>query len=351
MAEVTIKYKIHEMAEAFPLPTPDEYAALKANVQAVGFINPKVMWRDKKGATWLIDGRTRDRIETELDKAGIYSAANGANLSCTVVFFEGTESEAVEYVRGLNLLRRSLTSAQRAAVAVLSGGMYARYRTKESGSELVDPEEETGDRAERLAKEAGTNRQYVFDCEKLNTDQPDLLQRVLAGTLSIPNAKKIAARRAAGLSDEPDPNEPPVTVEADPEPEEVLDAFKNPVLKELRAAFMFREKVRAAKATVKKLVAELESACEGDGGKNVSYQTIKAEAGNVVRHLEDHMPHAPCPYCSGTGKSAQAGEEKKKCPECKGRKWFDRIQWKAVPEDLRKMFEAPDTGADYGSGS
>jgi len=337
-----IHYRIHEMAAAFPLPSADEYAAIKDNGKKFRFIYPKVFWRDEKDNVWLIDGRTRDRIETEFTKAGEEEAENGHPLKCPAVFFKGTASEAVNYVRGLNLSRRAMNSGQKAAAAILSGALYRQYKAKEDGLDLdEDSEEEIGDMATRVAKEAGTNRAYVFDCAKLHRENPDLLQRVLAGGddgLSIPNAKKIAKRRADGLPDEePEAGDEPVEVAPENGPEAVLDGLGNEVPEDLRNVFLFRAAVKAAKKQIRAAVNGIEAESEKPGAKNLSIQTVKADANNVVRHLEDHQPHAQCPYCSGTGKDAD--NPQKKCGQCKGRKFLDRIQWKQVPAELRALYE------------
>ena len=341
--EVTavIKYRVHDMAAAFPLPSADEYAAIKDNVKQFGFIYPKVFWKDGKGDVWLIDGRTRDRIETEFDKAGVEKADSGAALKCAAVFFSGTEAEAVTYTRGLNLTRRSMSSGQKAASAILSGMLYRQYKAKEDGKDIAEEAaEEIADMASRVAKEAGTNRAYVFDCAKLNSENPDLLQRVLGGDLSIPNAKKVAGRRKDGLPDEVEEGgEKPVEVAVDDGPEVILDGLKNPVADDLRAVFKCRAVVKAAKKAAKTIVDEVEEVADQPGGKNISFQTVKSDVNNAVRHLEDHQPHAPCPYCSATGKAGDPDKPNAKCPKCKGRKWLDRLQWKEVPPELRAIFE------------
>lgn len=339
--EEVIKYRIHDMAAAFPIPNAEEYAAIKASVEQVGFIYPRVFWRDAKDDVWLIDGRTRDRIETELAKAGKTEAANGRELKSRAVFFTGTESEAVSYVRGLNLSRRAMNSGQKAAAAILSGDLYRKYKLKEDGKDEVDDtEEDAGDMATRVAREAGTNRAYVFDCAKLHRENPDLLQRVLAGDLSIPNAKKIAGRRKDGLPDEPDEDgEEPVEVAPDDGPEVILDGLRNEVAPELVDVFKFRAVVKAAKKSVNVALDAVDGAGDGAGAKNISIQTLKSDANNFIRHMEDHQPHAPCPYCSGTGKAGDPDNPQKRCGECKGRRFLDRLQWKQVPPELRALYE------------
>lgn len=342
MAE-KLTYRVHDMASVFPLPTPEEYAAIKANVQQIGFIFPKVMWKDEKGATWLIDGRTRDRVETELSKAGVEKAENGKSLTCPVAMFSGTEADAVDYVRGINLTRRAMTPAQKAAAAILSGSLSRMYKLKAEGRDVSDDSEEEGDTATRLADQAGTNRAYIFDCQKLYKENPDLLQNVLSAAMSIPEAKKVAGRRKEGLPDKPpEAGETPIAVEPQPakKEEEIYDGLKNVVHEDQVAAFKIRDQVRAHRKVLNTLIASIEADCEAPGGKMFSLQAMKSDLSNCRRHLEDHQPHAPCPYCSGTGRDPeQPPDGRKKCNKCKGRKWMDRLQWKEVPAELRAIFE------------
>jgi hypothetical protein len=339
--EEVFKYRVHEMAAAFPLPSADEYAAIKESVIERGFIYPKVFWRDGRGDVWLIDGRTRDRIESELLKAGTTEAKDGTEIKCRAAFFNGTEADAVRYVRALNMSRRAMTSGQKAAAAILCGDLYRRYKMKEEGKEAVeDAAEDEGDMATRVAKEAGTNRAYVFDCARLHRDHPDLLLEVLSGSKSIPVAKKVAARRSQGLPDEePEGGAEPVEVAPEGGPDVMLDGLRNEVPDDLRSVFAFRGVVKTARKAINKALEDVKDAADGPGARNVSLQTVRADANNMVRHLDDHQPHAPCPYCSGTGKAGDAEQPDKKCGHCKGRRYLDRLQWKEVPAELRALYE------------
>jgi hypothetical protein len=339
------------MAAAFPTPTTEEYGSTKASIEQVGFIYPLVLWRDVKGDNWLIDGRTRERIDNEFRRAGKTHAENGAELKPVFTFFKGTEAEAVRYVTGLNLTRRSLNSAQRAAAAVAAGALLRRYAAKGDGKDLAEEvKEEAGDMATRVAAEYKTNREYMFSCSKLYEANHDLFQRVLGGTLSIPSAKKVAARRAQGLSDEPEEGgEPEVQVAPDKKKDKILDGLKNEVAEDLVPIFELREVVKSVKKKIKSGLDEIDEVSEKSGAKNISMQTVKADVNNIIRHLEDHMPHAPCPYCSGTGKDPEGDSPNKRCGNCKGKKFLDRIQWKQVPDELRALFEKKEDGSDYGN--
>lgn len=350
----TLVYRVHPMAEIFPVPTPEEYAAIKEDVLQRGFINPAVHWLDKDGQSWLIDGRTRDRIASEFEKAGVKKAANGSDIELSRVKFRGTEADAVKYVRALNMQRRAMDSNQKAAAAVLSGDLFNRYKAKEDGVDLADLEqqEDEGDEATRIAKETGTNRTYYFDCKRIHKKHPHLVLAVLSGLYKITEAKKRAARLDQGLPEEPEEGGiEPVEVEPEkPTGETLLDGLRNIVAPELVPTFRFRTVVKEARKSINDALEKIKEAVEEVGGKNVSFQTIRADANNVIRHMEDHQPHAPCPHCSGTGKSGDPDNPDAKCGHCKGRRYFDRVQWNNAPAELRAMFETKGKGdgSDYG---
>jgi hypothetical protein len=340
-----IVYKVHQMADVYPKCTPDEEKALEASVRESGVKYPVLMWKDEDKQNWLLDGRTRMKVVERLKKEGVEKAENGAPIQCEIAWFTGTESAALDYIDDINLRRRSLTSSQKAAVAIRSGALHRQYRIKEEGLKPGDIEEGAeGDLAEKVALKSGTNRQYVFDCHRLYKEQPDLLDRVANGELSIPQALRVAKRRAAGLPDEPEAGEGPEEVQVSEEKPEIIDGLGNPVAPDLEKVFEARDRVREAKRHLSKALAELEAAASGPGGKYMSLQTMKTDIQNARRHADSHQPHAPCPICSATGKDPK--DAKKKCGTCKGKKYLDKVLWKEVPSEIREVFEKAGAGAE-----
>jgi hypothetical protein len=54
------------------------------------------------------------------------------------------------------------------------------------------PEAKNGKASERAAKMLGINPHYITDAEKIEREAPEVLDHVRQGTLSIPQAKKVA---------------------------------------------------------------------------------------------------------------------------------------------------------------
>lgn len=78
---------------------------------------------------------------------------------------------------------------------------------------------DTGEAREKAAKMVGANPYYVTDAKKIEQDAPEILDHVKQGTLSIPQAKKVAAfpveQRSAAIE----------RVRRDDNAEDVIDAL------------------------------------------------------------------------------------------------------------------------------
>ena len=94
----------HPLAAAFPAPSDDEYQALAASVAADGVRTPVVVWDDRDGRTWMLDGIHRQRA----------AIAAGRTLPYTQV---AADTDPVREIVALNVARRHLRSGQRAALA------------------------------------------------------------------------------------------------------------------------------------------------------------------------------------------------------------------------------------------
>lgn len=187
---------IHAIAGLFPEMSPDEYAALKADIQANGLREP--IWLHEGR---VIDGRHRARACHEL---GIRPATRN---------WSGTGS-LTAFVVSLNIHRRSLTSSQRAAIAVdvaemLEEEAKARQKAGASKGGQAKPKGESkvpqkveepcrksnGEAAEMAAKIVGTNRQYVHDAKKLKAEAPELHAKVASGEKKLTEAKSELRKR------------------------------------------------------------------------------------------------------------------------------------------------------------
>ncbi len=184
----------HEVAKLIPTMSDDEYQALKADIAKHGQREPLVVHEGK-----ILDGRHRYRACMELD------------LEPRTVSWDGRGS-AVTFVISQNLHRRHLTASQRAAVAVQASTMYeaernARVRQrrgavtagKASGAarrdrskvkEIVPPRSRCLQARDEVATEFGASPRYIQDAKAIRDAAPQLLDQVVRGERTLPQAKQ-----------------------------------------------------------------------------------------------------------------------------------------------------------------
>jgi 16S rRNA G966 N2-methylase RsmD len=176
------KLEFHEYANLFPLMNGDEFATLVEDMRINGYDTtaPIVTCQGK-----ILDGRNR------------YNASFEAGIEPVFQEFKGTD--ALGFVIRHNLKRRHLTASQRAAVAVdvesyLSKAAKENMRSgggdKKSGFEKIQNPIQPIHAAKQAAKLLGTNEHYVVDAKKLKEQEPRVFEQVLAGNLSLQDAKK-----------------------------------------------------------------------------------------------------------------------------------------------------------------
>jgi hypothetical protein len=99
--------------------------------------------------------------------------------------------------------RRNLDQSQKGALALrlekqLAEAAKLRRRATQNnnaGRAVVEkfPPQEQGKARDLAAKMIGANPHYVTDAKKIERDAPELLDEVIQGKLTIPQAKKVAA--------------------------------------------------------------------------------------------------------------------------------------------------------------
>jgi hypothetical protein len=205
-------YLQHELAKFVPAPSEQDFAALVADIQAKGQQEPIKVYEGK-----IIDGWSR------------YRACQQLGLEPKVVPWDpAADQSVVGAVVSWNLPRRHLTSAQKAAIALLiepelakeakerqraagGPGPHERARKRRAAAkakpqvQVESPEEphlvtvkkddQAGRAAEHAARIAGTNRQYVHDVKRIKQYSERLFQQVIHGELAITEAKKIMRRK------------------------------------------------------------------------------------------------------------------------------------------------------------
>jgi len=174
--------QLHKLAGLFPVQTPAEYAALRASMAAHGYDPawPVVRWRGR-----VIDGRHRLRACAELGIEPVY-----ADLS--------DDADPVEAVIRANLIRRQLTTGQRAMLAAdLAGYQHGGDRRSDQAAKL--PLETQAEAAARF----GVSERSVRAARRVaDRAHPEIAAAVRAGEVSVSDADSLirddpAVQRAA----------------------------------------------------------------------------------------------------------------------------------------------------------
>jgi hypothetical protein len=184
MNDLSAKENWHEAANLFPLMEQEELDALVTDIRLNGLHNPITLLNGK-----VLDGRNRAL------------ACKLAGITPSVTTFAG--SDAIGWVLSQNLQRRNLTSSQRAAIAVEAEELFerlaadAKKRQRLGKQQIADPSL-TGQVRDKVAVIFDTNRTYVSDLKKIKAEQPALLPRIKAGTLSVPAAVRLLESETDG---------------------------------------------------------------------------------------------------------------------------------------------------------
>lgn len=195
-----IKMPIFPYADVFPHLPEEEMKELAQDLECQGQHHPIIIYNDM-----ILDGRNRVR------------AFQGTNIQEAVVeYFEGTEFQAVEMVRALNILRRHLTVGQR-ALAALAYLPYEeaeaknrqlealkRGRETQQTENLIPPDlagsetkKHSGNQARNIvAEKFNLSGQRISEAKNLALNAPDLSEEVKVGTKSLDKAtRELKARK------------------------------------------------------------------------------------------------------------------------------------------------------------
>jgi N6-adenosine-specific RNA methylase IME4 len=181
--------EFHSVANIFPMMSAEEFEALKVDIAANGLREPIWLHHDQ-----IIDGRNR------------YRACEAVGVQPEFRRWGG-QGDLASFVVSLNLKRRHLTSSQLAVVALdiekylaeeAKANMRAGGGDKRNGSGCQKVDTPIGRAAEQAAAIVGSNRQYISDAKKLEKEAPELLSKVRAGEITIPEAKREISARHQG---------------------------------------------------------------------------------------------------------------------------------------------------------
>jgi DNA modification methylase/ParB-like chromosome segregation protein Spo0J len=182
---------VHEACNIFPMMAPDEFAGLVADIRANGQREPIWLYRGE-----VIDGRNRLKACAEIGIEPQFREWDG-------------DGSLVEFVVSLNLHRRHLSSGQRAAcgseieerLAVeakerqrAAGGDHksSEARPKRPAKSVVAriPQPISDKARDQAARLIGSNSRYIQDAKAVKKAAPDLHEKVKAGKMTLPRAKR-----------------------------------------------------------------------------------------------------------------------------------------------------------------
>ena len=172
----------HPLADLFPRITGHDLQALAADVAENGLHHPVVLYDGL-----VLDGRNR------------LAACAIAKIEPRFEVFEGTEEEALALVLSLNLQRRHLTTAQRAALAVqlLPFEEDAARRRQGTRTDLHQNSDRSsngnGQALDLAGKRVGISRDSVWRARRLSDDAPDVFAAMQDGVIrSLGEATRLA---------------------------------------------------------------------------------------------------------------------------------------------------------------
>lgn len=180
------KVDFHPVAELFPLIKGKEFDELVADITKHGLIEP--IWRDKNGQ--IIDGRNR------------FLACQQAGIEPVFKTWEG-DGSLIDFVISKNLIRRHLTTGQRAALAADAEPLFEaeaieRKRATQAkpgvgkvGSVVakMPPPVAKGRSRDTAAKIFDVCPRYVSDAKLLKSTHPELFEEVRGGKKNLSEAK------------------------------------------------------------------------------------------------------------------------------------------------------------------
>jgi DNA modification methylase len=184
--------KIHPACLVFPRLSDEELQELADDIGERGLLHPIVLLDGK-----VLDGRNR------------LEACKIAGVEPRFIEWDG-DGSPLEWVISTNLIRRHLTSSQRAVIAhdilpLLEEEAKQRQRLSNGRGKKVAKDLATfsgnGKATKAAAQIARTNSAYVETVKSLAEKAPQLVEKIRAGVLSVPDAKRLADSDPADLDD------------------------------------------------------------------------------------------------------------------------------------------------------
>jgi len=160
--------EFHEVANLFPMMTPDEFAGLKEDISRNGQIDPVWIYDGK-----IIDGRNRYLACTELGIEPLTREWHG-------------DGDLVDFVVSMNVIRRHLSAGQKAFIALSLEDLYADRARNRQGSRTdikeILPECSKGQSRDQAGAVLGVSGRYVSIAKRIRNNAPEL-QPLVQGIL------------------------------------------------------------------------------------------------------------------------------------------------------------------------
>ena len=179
-------YKIHPFADHLPLLSDQEMSDLAADIKANGQRLPIIRCNGV-----IIDGRNRLKA---CEIAGVEP-----NIRDREDVLK-TDSDVAKFIISINLSRRHVLPAERAAIAVeLIDAMkkdeerVAAEKAKEPENKKDHAEKPKATKAEQVAEAAkltGSSKSAIYEAEKIKKEDPAKFEEVKKGEKSLSQAKK-----------------------------------------------------------------------------------------------------------------------------------------------------------------
>lgn len=197
------RFKVHPVADAFPLIEGGEFDALVHDVDIRGLQEPIVLAPD--GDT-IVDGRNRYRACEKAGRDPIF----------TTLGPHYTDEAIVAYIISANLRRRELDVGQRAMIGLEIERHLAKGQGTRTDIQLCQNSGKVGRRpraTKQAADRVGVSHDSISKAKKVEAEAPDLAAEVRAGTKTLDAAnKEVKARVKARETKEPKPKPTPQTI-------------------------------------------------------------------------------------------------------------------------------------------
>lgn len=160
--------------------TEEEFAAIADDIKANGLVEPIILLDDK-----ILDGIHRLKACLQSGVLPRYQK------------WEGEGGTPIQYVWSRNWTRRHLTSSQRAVISLSAEKAFSaesargRPRKAEKDGTIAII---SGTARDRAAEVVGVSSRYIQDAKLLKNTSPALLEEVRLGRMTLPAAKRQAAK-------------------------------------------------------------------------------------------------------------------------------------------------------------